>query len=71
MAFQLNQLKQGNRSNALADFKLVTMSITIQDRCLVSEATKEQLWKNITEKIKYPDGIYEGFVKHATFISMG
>jgi hypothetical protein len=35
------------------------------------EATKEQLWKNITEKIRYPDGIDEGFVKHATLIIMG
>jgi hypothetical protein len=37
----------------------------------VHEATKEQLWKNITEKIKYPDGIDEEFVKSATMISMG
>jgi hypothetical protein len=35
------------------------------------EATKEQLWKNIMEKIKYPDGVDEGFVKHAALISMG
>jgi hypothetical protein len=35
------------------------------------EATKEQLWKNITEKIKYPDGVDEGFVKRATLITMG
>jgi hypothetical protein len=35
------------------------------------EATKEQLWKNIMEKIKYPDGVDEGFVKLATLISMG
>jgi hypothetical protein len=35
------------------------------------EATKEQLWKNIIEKIKYPDGIDEGFVKRAALISMG
>jgi hypothetical protein len=34
-------------------------------------ATKEQLWKNITEKIKYLDGVDEGFVKSATLISMG
>jgi hypothetical protein len=45
--------------------------ITIQDWRLVPEATKEQLWKNIMEKIKYPDGIGEEFVKYATLISMG
>jgi hypothetical protein len=45
--------------------------ITIQDWWLMPEATKEQLWKNITEKIKYPDGVDEGFVKSATLISMG
>jgi hypothetical protein len=37
----------------------------------VSETTKEQLWRNITEKIKYPDGIDKEFVKSATLISMG
>jgi hypothetical protein len=37
----------------------------------VPDATKEQLWKNIREKIKYPNGIDEEFVKHATLISMG
>jgi hypothetical protein len=37
----------------------------------VPDATKEQLWKNIREKIKYPDGVDEEFVKHATLISMG
>jgi hypothetical protein len=47
------------------------VSITIQDWWFVLDATKEQLWKNITEKIKYPDGVDEGFVKHATLISMG
>jgi hypothetical protein len=47
------------------------VSITIQDWRLVPEATKEQLWKNITEKIKYPDGVDEGFVKRAILISMG
>jgi hypothetical protein len=46
-------------------------SITIQDWRLVLVATKEQLWKNIMEKIKYPDGVDEGFVKRATLISMG
>jgi hypothetical protein len=35
------------------------VSITIQDWWLVPEATKEQLWKNITEKINYPDGVDE------------
>jgi hypothetical protein len=47
------------------------VSITIQDWQLVPEATKEQLWKNITEKIKYPDDVDEGFVKCAALISMG
>jgi hypothetical protein len=47
------------------------VSITIQDWRLVPEATKEQLWKNITEKIKYPDDVDEGFVKSVTLISMG
>jgi hypothetical protein len=35
------------------------------------ETTREQLWSNIKEKIKYPDGVDEEFVKSATFISMG
>jgi hypothetical protein len=47
------------------------VSITIQDWRLVHEATKENLWKYIMEKIKYPDGIDKGFVKRATLISMG
>jgi hypothetical protein len=47
------------------------VSINIQDWWLVPETTKEQLWRNITEKIKYPDGVNENFVKSATFISMG
>jgi hypothetical protein len=46
-------------------------SITIQDWRLMPETTKEQLWRNITEKIKYPDGVDKEFVKSATFISMG
>jgi hypothetical protein len=46
------------------------VSITIQDWRLMPEATKEQLWKNITEKIKYPDDVDEGFVKSVTLISM-
>jgi hypothetical protein len=44
--------------------------ITIQDWRLVPQTIKEQLWRNITEKIKYPDGIDE-FVKIVTLISMG
>jgi hypothetical protein len=47
------------------------VSITIQDWRLVPEATKEHLWKNITEKIKYPDGVDEGFVMRGALISMG
>jgi hypothetical protein len=47
------------------------VSITIKDWWLVSEGTKEQLWKNIMEKIKYSDGVDEGFVKSAMLISMG
>jgi hypothetical protein len=47
------------------------ISITIQDWGLMPEATNEQLWKNITEKIKYPDDVDEELVKHATLISMG
>jgi hypothetical protein len=47
------------------------VSITTQDRQLMPETTKEQLWRNLTEKIKYPDGIDEEFVKSAPLISMG
>jgi hypothetical protein len=47
------------------------VSITIQDWQLVPETTKEQLWRNITEKIKYPNGVDEEFVKSTTLISMG
>jgi hypothetical protein len=46
------------------------VSITIQDWRLVLETTKQQLWRNITEKIKYLDGVDEEFVKSTTFISM-
>jgi hypothetical protein len=46
------------------------VSITIQDWRLVPQTTKEQLWRNIIEKIKYPDGIDEEFVKTVTLISM-
>jgi hypothetical protein len=67
----LNHLKQGRHSNALTDFKLDNVSITIQDWRLMLETTKEQLWRNITEKIKYLDGVDEEFVKSATLISMG
>jgi hypothetical protein len=70
MTFQLMHLKQGKRSNTLVDFKLETISITIQDWRLVPQTIKEQLWRNITEKIKYPDGTDE-FVKIVTLISMG
>jgi hypothetical protein len=35
------------------------------------DTTKEQLLRNTTEKIKYPDGVDEEFVKSATLISMG
>jgi hypothetical protein len=44
--------------------------ITIQDWWVIPETIKEQLCSNIIEKIKYPDGIDEEFVKSATFISM-
>jgi hypothetical protein len=47
------------------------VSITIQDWQLMPVITREQLWSNIKEKIKYPDGVDEEFVKSATFISMG
>jgi hypothetical protein len=70
MAFQLNHLKQGKRSNALVDFKLENASITVHDLRLMPQTTKEQLLRNITEKIKYPDGVDEEFVKTATLISM-
>jgi hypothetical protein len=47
------------------------VSITIQDWRLVPETTKERLWRNIMEKIKYPAGVDEEFVKSATLINMG
>jgi hypothetical protein len=47
------------------------VSVTIQDWWLMPEITKEQLWKNIMEKIKYLDGIDEEFVKRVALISMG
>jgi hypothetical protein len=37
----------------------------------VPRTTREQLWSNIKEKIKFPDGVDEEFVKSATFIRMG
>jgi hypothetical protein len=45
--------------------------ITIQDWRLMPKATKEQLWKNITETIKYSDGVGEEFVKRVTLLSVG
>jgi hypothetical protein len=47
------------------------VSITIQDWWLVPQTTEERLWRNITKKIKYPDGVDEEFVKTVTLISMG
>jgi hypothetical protein len=47
------------------------VSITIQDWWLVPQTAKEQLWRNIMEKIKYPDGVDEEFVKTAALVSMG
>jgi acetylornithine deacetylase/succinyl-diaminopimelate desuccinylase-like protein len=47
------------------------VSITIQDWWLVPKTTKEQLWRNITEKIKYLYGIDETFVKSVALISTG
>jgi hypothetical protein len=46
------------------------VSITIQDWWLVPQTTKKQIWRNITEGIKYLDGVDEEFVKTATLISM-
>jgi hypothetical protein len=46
------------------------VSISIQDWRLVPETTRELLWSNIKEKIKYSDGLDEEFVKSATFISI-
>jgi hypothetical protein len=46
-------------------------SITIRYWRLMPDTTKEQLLRNTTEKIKYPDGVDEEFVKSATLISMG
>jgi hypothetical protein len=47
------------------------VSITIQDWWLVPQTTKEQLWRNIMEKIKYPDGVDEELLKTVTLITMG
>jgi hypothetical protein len=47
------------------------VSITIQDWRLVPQTTKEHLWRNIMEKIKYPDGVDEELLKTATLITMG
>jgi hypothetical protein len=35
------------------------------------ETTRDHLWSNIKEKIKYPDGVDEEFVTSATFIRLG
>jgi hypothetical protein len=43
-------------------------SIIIQHWWVVPETTKEQLWSNIMEKIKYPDGVDEEFVKSVTLL---
>jgi hypothetical protein len=37
----------------------------------VAETTKEQVWSNLKEKIKYPNVVDEEFVKSVTLISMG
>jgi hypothetical protein len=37
----------------------------------VLETTKEQLQRNITEKVNYPDGVDEEFVKSVKLISIG
>jgi hypothetical protein len=47
------------------------VSIIIQDWQLMPVTTREQLWSNIKEKIKFPDGVDEEFVKSVTFIRMG
>jgi hypothetical protein len=36
----------------------------------VPETTKDQVWSNVKEKIKYPDDVDEEFVKSATLNSM-
>jgi hypothetical protein len=46
------------------------VSINIQDWRLMPHTTKEKLWRNIMEKIKYPDGINEEFMKTAALIIM-
>jgi hypothetical protein len=35
------------------------VSITIQDWWLVPQTSKEQLWRNIMVKMKYPNGVDE------------
>jgi hypothetical protein len=47
------------------------VSITIHDWRLVPQTTKDPLCMNITEKIKYPDGVDEEFVKTVILISVG
>jgi hypothetical protein len=75
-ALDLNELPT-EPSEATKTFKRIcgfqvrnNVFITIQDWRLVSETTKEQLWRNITENIKYLDDVDEEFVKSATFIRM-
>jgi hypothetical protein len=71
MVFQLNHLKKGKHSNALVDFKLEILSPSpskIDGSCLIPQRSN---WRNITEKIKYPNGVDEEFVKTTTLISMG
>jgi hypothetical protein len=64
-------LKQGKRSNALANFKLETMSPSpskIGGSCLRPQRSS---FGAIMEKIKYLYGVDEEFMKSATFISVG
>jgi hypothetical protein len=46
------------------------VSITIQDWWLMPQTTKEKLWRNMMEKIKYLDGIDEEFMNTAALIIM-
>jgi hypothetical protein len=72
MAFQLNHLNQGKHSNCAYRFQVRdNVSITIQDWQLMAQTPKEQLWRNIMEKIKYSDGVDKEFVTIVTLISMG
>jgi hypothetical protein len=65
------EARKANHSNMLADFKLETMSPSpsmIGGSCLRPQWTALE---ESNEKIKYPDGVDEEFVKTATLISMG